>query len=112
LLLPLLLLLPVWSGHSCPLLLTLPLFLSFVFAFALDPRRQGVQHRGRAALQRRDKLPKLTLVIPHRAKGPVRNLLLTFGLDCTAKQKRHPVRRMAFVLVRNGAYPALRIRIP
>jgi len=49
--LTLFLVLPVWSGHSCPLLLTL-LLIEF-------RENRGCPHnRGRAALQRRVKLEK------------------------------------------------------
>jgi hypothetical protein len=61
---------PVWSGHSCPLPLTLFLILTLtwflILIFAFDP-----------ALTFRETNPKSTLVIPNRAEGPVRNPLLT-----------------------------------
>ena len=80
------LLLPVWSGHSCPLPLTLILLLTLP-ELAGIPTAASTTVKERT-LQRRVKPPKQTLVIPNRAKGPVRNPLLT-----SLESKTNPCQR-------------------
>jgi hypothetical protein len=69
------LILLVWSGHSCPLPLTLILLLTLLLDPTESPPPPAPRMKERT-LQRRAKHPKQTLVIPNRAEGPVRNLLL------------------------------------
>jgi len=78
----------MWSGR--PRLLPLTLILTFASAknkkgapflasFAKEPALSLSKGGNHGRLQRRVRHHKRTLVIPNGAKGPVRNLLLTFA---------------------------------